>query len=171
MMMRDQIKGALEAILFVRAEKVHIKELAGIMHIPEDEVKAILDELVQEYNEDRKRGIQIVVDDNEAFMCTKEEYSDILARMNRTVKKRLSGAAMETLAIIAYKQPITRAEIERIRGVKADKIIANLLEKGLIAEAGYKDVPGRPVLYVTTDNFLKIFGLSSLDELPDIEGE
>lgn len=171
MMMRDQIKAALEAVLFVRAEKVKINELAGIIGIDEDEIRIILDELRQEYNGDMKRGIQIIVSDDEVFMCTKEEYSDILARITRTVKKKLSQAAMETLAIIAYKQPVTRAEIEKIRGVKVDKIIAGLLEKGLVAEAGYKDVPGRPVLYVTTDEFLKVFGLASLEELPDVEGE
>lgn len=169
--MRDQIKAAIEAVLFVRAEKMSIDELAGILNIVKDDLIVILDELVQEYNEDIKRGIQIVVDQNEVFMCTKKEYSDILARISRTVKKKLSRAAVETLAIIAYKQPVTRAEIEKIRGVKVDKIISSLLEKELIAEAGYKDVPGRPVLYVTTDEFLKLFGLSSLKELPELEGE
>lgn len=171
MMMRDQIKAAIEAVLFVRAEKVGIGELAEILKISSDEIKLILDELILEYNEDIRRGIQIIAVDDEVFMCTKKEYADILARMSRTVKKKLSPAAMETLAIIAYKQPVTRAEIEKIRGVKVDKVIASLIEKGLIAEAGHKDVAGRPVLYATTDEFLKIFGLSSLDELPELEEE
>ncbi|MBO8159950.1 SMC-Scp complex subunit ScpB [Thermosyntropha sp.] len=171
MMLRDQIKAALEAVLFVKAEKVEVRELADLLGIPYHELCVIIDEMIPEYINDEKRGIQIIKEDNALFMCTKEEYSDILTRMSRTVKKRLSSAAMETLAIIAYRQPITRAEIEKIRGVKVGKVIAGLIEKGLIAESGYKDVPGRPTLYVTTDEFLKVFGLSSLSELPEIEEE
>lgn len=170
MIMRDQVKAALEAILFVRAERVSTDELVKLLDISPADLKIILDEMIIEYNE-LKRGIQIVAIDNTYTMCSKPEYSDILNRMHKNVKKKLSPAAMETLAIVAYRQPVTRLDIERIRGVKSDRIIYMLLEKGLIEEAGYKDVPGKPVLFRTGEEFLRLFGLRGLEELPDIEGK
>lgn len=168
MMMRNEIKAAIEAILFVRSEQVPADELVEILGIPLLDLYEIMRELIAEYNE-AGRGIQIVAVENSYMMCSSPAYSDILSRMNKTVERRLSPAAMETIAIIAYKQPITRAELESIRGVKSDRIINNLLERGLIEESGYKKVVGKPVLYKTTDEFLKLFGLSSLDDLPDLE--
>ncbi len=168
MMMRNEIKGAIEAILFVRSELVPADELVEILGVPLLELYEIIRELIAEYNE-AQRGIQIVAVDHSYMMCTSPVYSDILSRMNKTVPRRLSPAAMETLAIIAYKQPVTRVEVEAIRGVKSDRIITNLLEKGLIEEAGYKPVIGKPMSYKTTIEFLRLFGLSSLDDLPDLE--
>ncbi|MBC7076516.1 MAG: SMC-Scp complex subunit ScpB [Syntrophomonadaceae bacterium] len=168
MLMYDEIKAAVEAILFVRSEQVDLEELVEVLGVPGLELKAILDELILEYNSE-KRGIQILALDNGYLMCTKQEYSDILCKMEKPLRRRLSAAALETLAIIAYQQPVTRAEIEKIRGVKSDKIINNLLEKGLIEEAGRKAVPGKPILYVTSKEFLQVFGLSSLSDLPVIE--
>jgi len=168
MLMRDEIKASVEAVLFVRAERVELGELAGILQVSLAELKPILEEMVLEYNEE-KRGIQILEVDGGYLMCTRPEYSDILLRAKKPVRRRLSPAALETLAVIAYKQPITRAEIEEIRGVKSDKIINNLLEKGLIEEAGQKAVLGKPFLYVTSKEFLRVFGLGSLSELPAIE--
>lgn len=168
MLMRDEIKGSLEAILFIRSERVGLDELFEVLNVPLIDLKMILEEMILEYNK-KERGIQIVAVNGGYLMCTKTDYSDILARLEKPVRRRLSPAALETLAIIAYQQPITRLEIERIRGVKADRIINNLLERGLIKEAGYKAVPGKPLLYITSDDFLRVFGLSSINELPVIE--
>ena len=112
------------------------------------------------------RGLQIVMLDKGYLICTRPEYGDILAKMGKTTPRRLSTAAMETLAIIAYRQPVTRSEIENIRGVKSERVIASLLEKGLIEERGFKAVPGKPILYGTGSEFLRMFGLSSLQDLP-----
>jgi segregation and condensation protein B len=102
-------------------------------------------------------------------MCTKSEYSEILARSIRPVKRRLSQAALETLALIAYQQPVTRAELEKIRGVKVDRVVSNLMERGLIEEVGVKEVVGKPILYGTTQEFLRLYGLTSLRDLPQLE--
>lgn len=168
MLMRDDIKGSLEAILFIRSEQISLKELAEIIDIPQSDLKSILDEMIIEYNE-KKKGIQIVEADNGYIMCTNPAYSDILARIEKPVRRKLSPAALEILAIIAYRQPVTRIEIEKVRGVKSDRTINSLVEKGLIEEAGHKQVVGKPCLYITTAEFLKVFGLSSLEELPDLE--
>lgn len=170
MLMRDEVKAALEAVLFTRSDYVNIDELVELLDIPLLDLKMILREMILEYNKE-KRGIQIAEVDNTYAMCTNPLYSDILSRMEKPIRRRLSPAAMETLAIIAYQQPVTRIEIEKIRGVKSDKIISNLLDKGLIEEAGQKAVVGRPLLYVTTEEFLRLFGLSTIEELPDIEEE
>jgi|GEM_PF-408646 len=167
-LMEDEIKACVEAILFMRSERVSLDELSELLDVPLLELKVILDRLIQEYNENKK-GIQIVAAEGGYLMCTRPEYSGILARVEKSVTKRLSSAAMETLAIIAYRQPVSRAEIEKIRGVKCDKIINNLLEKGLIEEVGYKETAGRPTLYGTTQEFLRLFGLVSLKELPNLK--
>lgn len=171
MLMRDEVMGAVESILFVRAGRVCIDEMVEILDIPLLELKALMREMLSEYNYNKKRGIQILEDNGFYLMCTNPAYSDILSRMEKPVRKRLSPAALDTLAIIAYRQPITRAEIEQIRGVKADRTINNLLEKGLIQELGFKAVVGKPVTYGTSEEFLKIFGLTSLKELPVIMEE
>lgn len=168
MLMRDQIKAAVEAILFVRSEPVPMEDLIEILDVPLIDLKIILQEMIADYNEE-KRGIQILGVNGSYAMCTKPEYSEFIARMNKPVRRRLSPAAMETLAIIAYRQPVTRAEIEKVRGVKADKIINTLLDKGLIREDGKKDVVGKPLQYTTTEEFLRVFGLSGLNELPVIK--
>lgn len=170
MLMRDEIKGSIEAVLFINSERMELSELEEILKIPAIDLQIILDEMILEYNR-KERGIQIIKVDDGYLMCTKRDYADILARVVRPVYRRLSTAALEVLAIIAYRQPITRIEIDALRGVKSDRVIRNLLEKELIKEAGYRKVPGKPLLYVTSSDFLKVFGLSSLDELPAIEGD
>ena len=104
-------------------------------------------------------------------MGTKPEYAQVVGKLLKPAVRRLSPAALETLAIIAYRQPLSKAEIEKIRGVKTDRVITTLMDKGIIKELGKKAVPGRPSLYGTTHEFLKIFGLSNLDELPDLGGK
>lgn len=170
MLMRDEIKAAVEAILFVRGEAVGIDELVEILDVPLLDLNVIMHELLLEYNE-KKRGIQVVMENHSYLMCTRVEYSDILARMDTTVQRRLSPAAMETLALIAYQQPVTRVEIENIRGVKSERVLSSLLEKGLICEAGHKATLGKPILYATTQEFLHLFGLASLKDLPSMKEE
>ncbi|MEN6348132.1 MAG: SMC-Scp complex subunit ScpB [Syntrophomonas sp.] len=169
MLMREEIKGAVEAILFVRSERVGLDELVEILDVPLVDLKEIIQEMLLEYNKNEKRGVQIMAVDGGYVMCTSPAYSDILVRMEKPVQKKLSSAALDTLAIIAYQQPVTRAEIEQIRGVKADRTISSLLEKGLIEEAGTKPVIGKPVLYGTSHEFLRLFGLSSLKDLPPMK--
>ncbi|MDD3879702.1 MAG: SMC-Scp complex subunit ScpB [Syntrophomonas sp.] len=169
MLMRDQIKAAVEAVLFVRASRVGKDELVEILDIPLLELKEILQEMILEYNNNVRGGLQIIELDVGYMLCTRPAYSDILSRMEKPLRKRLSAAALDTLAIVAYRQPITRAEIEQIRGVKSDRIVNTLMEKGLIEEVGHKAVLGKPVLYATTEEFLKVFGLTGLKELPDLE--
>jgi len=168
MLMREDIKAAIEAILFVRAEPMELNELHEILELPAADLKEILEELIEEYNSS-KRGLQIVMLDRGYLICTRPEYGGILAKMGKTAPRRLSTAAMETLAIIAYRQPVSRSEIENIRGVKSERVIASLLEKGLIEELGVKPAPGKPMLYGTTSEFLRMFQLSSLKDLPRLE--
>ena len=167
MLMQDEIKACVEAILFVRAERVGLDELVELLDVPLLDLKVILDDMLLEYNKN-SRGIQIVATEGGYLMCTRPEYAGVLARIDKPVRRRLSSSAMETLAIIAYQQPVTRAEIEKIRGVRSDKMISTLLEKGLIEEAGYKDTIGRPLTYKTTIEFLRLFGLTTLKELPQL---
>ncbi len=165
MLRLEKVKAAVEAVLFTRAEPIPLEELVEILDVGLLDLKPIMQELILQYNQDR-RGIQIVEADGAYLMCTHPEQAALLAGMRPTVRKRLSTAALETLAVIAYQQPVTRAEIEAIRGVKVDRIIAMLLERGLIKEAGHKAVPGKPLLYQTSPEFLKLFGLISLQDLP-----
>jgi len=169
MLMRDEVKAALEAVLFVRGEIVGLDELVELLDVPLLDLKEIMDELILEYNNNHK-GVQIITQAGPAYlMCTHPACSDILSKMERPIRRRLSQASLETLAIVAYRQPVTRAEIEKIRGVKCDKVITNLLERSLIEEAGAKAVAGKPMQYVTSEGFLKVFGLTSLRELPELE--
>lgn len=170
MLMRDEIKGAIEAILFVRSGRVGLDEIVEILEVPLFDVIDIMREIMAEYDAAGK-GLRIREVNDGYVMVTNPEYSDYLIKMAEPQKKRLTPATMETLAIIAYSQPVTRAEIERVRGVKSERIIANLLEKDLIAEAGVKAVIGRPLLYETTEEFLQVFGLVSLQDLPPMEEE
>ena len=167
---RTAVKAVIEALLFASAHPLPVSEMAKVTGLSPGEIEAILRELVFEYNKE-EHGIQIVESGAGYAMCTKPAYSEYIKGLAGGAGKRLSQAALETLAIIAYRQPVTRAEIEAIRGVKSERIISSLLEQGLIAEAGRKDAPGRPVLYVTTHEFMRLFGLTSLDELPDMNKE
>jgi segregation and condensation protein B len=168
MLMRNEIKAAIEAILFVHSEPVSMERLIEALDIPLIDLKEILLEMMEEYK-DSKRGIQLLRGDNGYTLTTKPQISEILNRMIQPVKRRLSPATLETLAIIAYRQPVTRMDIENIRGVRSDKIIQNLLDRGLIKEAGHKDAIGKPMLYSTSEEFLHLFGLTSLKELPDLK--
>jgi len=168
--MRDEIKAAIEALLFVNGERMSEEELIGILGLDPSDLRDIMQEMTAEYLQSQ-RGVQILTLDGGYIMGTKPEYAQVVSKLLRPAGRRLSPAALETLAIIAYRQPLSRAEIEQIRGVKTDRVITTLMDKGIIKELGKKAGPGRPALYGTTHEFLKIFGLSSLDELPVLEGK
>ncbi|MBQ9657994.1 MAG: SMC-Scp complex subunit ScpB [Clostridia bacterium] len=161
-----RIKRIIEAILFATGRKVTEHELMLALEIPADKLKLIIQNMQDECKE---RGIDLIRVDDGYQLCTKKEYYEyIYPIIDKRNKPRLSGASLETLAIIAYNSPITRAEIESIRGVNSDASIYKLLEYGLIQEAGKLDLPGKPMAYKTTDEFLKMFGYSSLEDLPEL---
>ena len=162
------IKYAIEGILFAAGEPVKAAKLAVVLDTDVETVKRAVDELKSEYNED-KRGFNIIDIMDGYQICSRPEYYAYIQEiLGEQRNQPLSNAAMEALAIIAYKQPITRGQIEHIRGVNSDGCVNRLYERGLIDEAGRLDAPGRPILYVTTDTFLRCFGLTSPDELPPV---
>lgn len=157
----------LEAIFFANAEPVSVARLADILDISPQEVHQAIDELKAAL-EQPKRGIMLVEVAGGFQLCTKPYYFPWIEKLNTAQEPRFSNAAMECLAIVAMKQPVTKQEIEQLRGVNSDRVVASLLEKGLLDEAGRKEVVGRPILYVTTPEFLKCFGLRSLEEFSRI---
>jgi len=164
----DRIKAIIEAILFSCGRPVEMKELITAIEIPEEDIIKIVQNMQEEYKENN-RGIEIIKVENGYTLCSKKEYYDyIYPLFDNRAKPNISNAAMETLAIIAYNPKITRAEIESIRGVNTDATIYKLLEYNLIEDAGKSDLPGKPTVYQTTQEFLKTFGFSNLDELPEL---
>lgn len=160
------IEGALESILFMAGDAVELPEIAVALDIDADLLNGIVERMMKKRRQERS-GLQIIRVDNKLQLSTNPEYSQYIEAVLAPVKKsRLSQSMIETLAIIAYKQPITRFEVEQIRGVKSSYSVAALIEKGLILRAGRKKTLGNPVLYVTSDEFLRHFGLRSLEELP-----
>lgn len=165
------IKYAIEGILFAAGEPVKAAKLAVVLDAGVDEIKKAVAELKEEYDEN-KRGFNIIDIMDGYQICSRPEYYAYIQEiLGEQRNQPLSNAAMEALAIIAYKQPITRGQIEHIRGVNSDGCVNRLYERGLIDEAGRLDAPGRPILYVTTDTFLRCFGLSSPSELPPVNLE
>ena len=164
----EKIKSIIEAILFSAGRVVEAKELMAILELSNEDIDTILQNMKAEFDE-QQRGIEIIKVDNGYQLCTKKElYEYIYTIFDNRAKPNLSAAALETLSIIAYNPKITRAEIEQIRGVNSDGTIYKLLEYGLIEEVGRLDAPGRPTIYSTTNAFLKMFGISSLEELPEL---
>ena len=164
----DKIKSIIEAILFAAGRQVTIKELMISLEIPKEDLENIIVSMQEDYRE-QSRGIEIIKVDDSYQLCTKKElYEYIYPIIDKRVKPNLSNAALETLAIIAYNPRVTRAEIESIRGVGADACIYKLLEYGLIQEGGKADLPGKPMTYVTSNEFLKMFGYTSLNDLPEL---
>ena len=159
---------AVEAILFAAGREVKVVELMAALEVSEEEIIAIIDKLQEGYLEE-SRGIEIIKVENSYQLATKKElYKYLYQVFDKRSKPNLSQAALETLAIIAYNPKITRAEIEAIRGVSADACVYKLLEYGLIEEAGKIDLPGKPMSYKTTNEFLKMFGYTSLRDLPEL---
>ena len=165
-MFHDYLRGSLEALLFAAGEPLSVAKLAEIKQLDKPQVWELLSLLERDY-EDEKRGLYLRKVAEGYQLCTKEQHYELIKQLARSQEMKLSNAAMETLAIIAFKQPVTRSEMEAIRGVKVDGVVNTLLEYGLISEAGRKDSIGHPILYGTTDKFLITFGLNSLKDLPD----
>lgn len=164
----EQIKSIIESILFAAGRDVKITEFMSVLELGKDEIMPIIENLINEYKA-KDRGIEIIKVNDGFQMCTKKENYEYLYQIfDKRSKPNLSNAALETLSIIAYNPKITRAEIESIRGVNSDGTIYKLMEYGLIESAGKLDLPGRPTAYRTTDNFLKTFGFTSLEELPEL---
>lgn len=166
--LEGNMKGRIEAILFVAGEAVSIKDLAKALKTDDKTVRAELNALRDEYDYDQ-RGFLLKRFGDKVQLATRPLYAQDVLRMLQPVQQQsLSQAAMETLAVVAYKQPVTRAEVEQVRGVKCDYSLQSLMNKGLIKEMGRKDAVGRPILFGTTDEFLSHFGLEGLEYLPPL---
>ncbi len=167
----DKMKAVTEAILFAMGEPVTVKQLAEVLETDEAAVENMINEMAEEYSKD-DRGLQLVRIEDAYQLSTKSEAYEYLIRLVSKPKNyRLTDVQLETLSIIAYKQPVTKQEIESIRGVSSDHAVNRLLEAGLIEETGRLAAPGRPMLFSTTEEFLRKFGLSSKEDLPGINTE
>lgn len=165
--MFEEYRAVIQCLLFVSTEPVTSSELAKLSGLDEEVVEYTIEQLRNIYARE-KMGLDIVLLDGGWQLCTRPELADIVERVFPVRKRGLSYAALETLSIIAYRQPITRVEIEQIRGVKVEGVLQTLMDRGLIAEQGRKNAPGKPVLYITTLEFLRQFNLESLNDLPAI---
>lgn len=166
---KNKYFSAIEALLFMSGEPLKLNEIAAIVGLTSSHCEEVLNELMQNY-EACDRGIKLIRLDNKFQFVTKPQNSTYVQELLKiNARQSLSQAALETLAIAAYKQPITRIEIDEIRGVKSDRAIATLVEKNLIEECGRMETAGRPILYATTDEFLKSFEMQSIKELPKID--
>ena len=167
-MERAKAKAVLEAILFTMGESVEISRLADVIEEDRKVTKDILMEMKEEYQTEN-RGIELIELDNSVQLCTKNDMYEYLIKIAKAPRKMvLTDTVIETLSIIAYKQPVTRVEIEKVRGVSCEHAINKLLEYELITELGRMDAPGRPILFGTTEQFLRCFGVKSLEELPEM---
>ena len=165
---RKEIQGKIEGILFGMGDSVAIKDIAEALGEEENEIKDVIEEM-KIYYASKDRGIQIVTLEGNVQLRTKDEYYDDLIKIATAPKKNvLSDSVLETLSIIAYKQPVTRMDIEKIRGVNSDFGINKLLEFGLIKELGRLDAPGKPLLFGTSEQFLRAFNVDSIEDLPQI---
>lgn len=163
------VKSAIESMMFVWGEPLGVKAVADIFNMDKKDIYECFKELQAEY-EQEGRGI-VIREVNKSFQfVTRKENLDYIERLCTPVRRRrLSQSALETLAIVAYKQPVTKGEIEAIRGIRCDRVMEGLVKKDLVAEVGRADTVGRPILYGTTDEFLKQFGFETLKDLPEIE--
>ncbi|MFI3207736.1 MAG: SMC-Scp complex subunit ScpB [Eubacteriales bacterium] len=167
----EKLQGAIEAILFAMGDSVELQSIANAIEHDEKTTRNIIRNMMHKYNEE-DRGVRIIELENAFQMCTKAEMYEYLIRIAKQPKKHvLTDIMMETLSIVAYKQPVTRLEIEKIRGVKSDHAVNKLIEYGLIEEVGRLNVPGRPSVFATTEEFLRRFGIHSIEELPSLDQE
>ncbi|MCR5587215.1 MAG: SMC-Scp complex subunit ScpB [Lachnospiraceae bacterium] len=166
-----ELEAAIEAILFTMGDAVGVDQIAAATGQDEETVRNVIRNMMTEYS-GKSHGIQIIELDGAFQMCTKPEmYENIISITHVPKKHVITDVLLETLSIIAYKQPVTKLEIERIRGVKSDHAVNKLIEYNLVQEAGRLDAPGRPILLSTTEDFLRNFGLGSLSDLPEIKPE
>ena len=170
-MIRKEMEGVIEAILFTMGESVELSRIAKALEEEEETVRNVIHQMMERY-EKEDRGIHIIELDNAFQMCTKKETYEYLIRIAKQPKRHvLTDVALETLSIIAYKQPITKLEIEKIRGVKSDHAVNKLIEYDLVTEVGRLNAPGKPILFGTTEEFLRRFSVQSVEELPSINPE
>ena len=166
-----QAEAAIEAVLFTMGESVELSRIAKALEEEEETVRNVIHQMMERY-EKEDRGIHIIELDNAFQMCTKKETYEYLIRIAKQPKRHvLTDVALETLSIIAYKQPITKLEIEKIRGVKSDHAVNKLIEYDLVTEVGRLNAPGKPILFGTTEEFLRRFSVQSVEELPSINPE
>lgn len=162
----NELESVVEAILFASGEVVNVKSIASATEQNEKTVQTVINNLSDKYLYD-KRGIKIIQVGEGYQMCTNPEYYEYIKKVFQApARKTLSTTLLETLAIIAYKQPVTKSQIEDIRGVSADHAVNKLVDYGLVSEKGRLDAPGKPILFGTTDEFLRYFGFSTLENLP-----
>jgi segregation and condensation protein B len=165
------IEGAIEAILYAAGYPVKYEKIAEVIGLDVSNTKKIISLMSESFNgENSKRGISLLMFDDTCQLCTKEQYGPYI-REALGIKRggNLSASSMEVLAIVAYNQPITRTFIDQVRGVDSSYAVNSLIDKGLIESCGRLDAPGRPMLYGTTDNFLRVFGINSVKELPEVD--
>ncbi|MCB7303486.1 SMC-Scp complex subunit ScpB [Bariatricus massiliensis] len=166
-----RLESIIEAILFTMGDSVEVEVIAAAIEHDVETTKKIIHNMMDRYDAE-ERGIKIIELENSFQMCTKQDMYEYLIKVAKQPKKYvLTDVMLETLSIIAYKQPVTRLEIEKIRGVKSDHAVNKLIEYGLVCEVGRLDAPGRPLLFGTTEEFLRRFSVQSLDELPGIDPE
>lgn len=165
------MEGVIEAILFAVGDSVELGKIAAAIEHDEDTTRKIIHRMMDKYALE-ERGVRIMELENSFQMCTKKEMYEYLIRIAKQPKKYvLTDVLLETLSIIAYKQPVTKLEVEKIRGVKSDHAVNKLVEYDLVCEVGRMDAPGRPLLFGTTEEFLRRFGIQSVDELPIMNPE
>lgn len=164
-----ELKSIIEALLFTWGDPLDISDISSILDIKEKELEPIIQEMIDDFDYNM-RGIRIIRINNSFQLGTRAEHFDWIKKLsNPKTTKNLSNAALETLSIIAYRQPVIKSDIEAIRGVRCDKAIETLMDRGLIVETGRMERAGRPILYGTTEVFLKAFGLENLKELPSLK--
>lgn len=167
----EKLQGIIEAILFTMGDSVELNKIAAAIEHDENTTRKIIHNMMDSY-EKENRGIRIIELDDSFQMCTKKEDYEYLIRIAKQPKRYvLTDVLLETLSIVAYKQPVTKLEIEKIRGVKSDHAVNKLVEYGLVEEAGRMEAPGRPLLFKTTEEFLRRFGVQSLEDLPSLNEE
>ena len=167
----SKIEATIEAVLFAMGESVEVDKIAVAINHDVDTTKKIVHNMMDKYDV-ADRGIKIIELENSFQLCTKVEfYENLIKVASQPRKYTLTDVLLETLSIIAYKQPITKSEIEKIRGVSCEHAVSKLVEYGLVVEVGRLDAPGRPMLFGTTENFLRSFGVKSIEELPVINAE
>ena len=170
-MEKNRAEAVIEAILFTMGESVEVTRLAEVIGEEVEETRNIIRGMMDKLDGE-DRGVAIIELENAYQMCTKGEMYEYLAQIARTPRKYvLTDAVLETLSIVAYKQPVTRLEVERVRGVNSDHAVNRLVELKLVEEVGRLDAPGRPLLFGTTEEFLRSFGVRSLDELPSLDAD
>lgn len=162
----DDLKNVLECMLFVSPQPLTTKRIAQALQIDELEIERVIHDLRLDFG---SRGVHIIRVAEGYQMCTKSQYAPYVSQLLKPERQRLSRAALETLAIVAYRQPITQPEVESIRGVNSDGVMRTLTDRGLLRQLGKRETPGRPMMYGTSEEFLCHFGLNDLTELPDID--